>query len=61
MDYFRAVSTGPVTPLVFSATTIGHHMQIGLSYRTSVFSAAEVDQVKENLIREVKHLSVLGS
>ncbi len=41
-DYFRAVSTGPVTPLVLSVTTVGDHANIGLTYRTSVFSEADI-------------------
>ena len=45
-DYYRAVSTGPVTPLVCSATTIGDHMNLALTYRTTVFSAAAVEQIQ---------------
>ena len=45
-DYFRGVSTGPVTPLVLSVTTIGKHANIGLSFRTSVFSDADIENLK---------------
>ena len=61
MVYWRAVSTGPVTPLVLSATTLGRAMQIGLSYRTTVFSAADVRQIKENLTRAIGQLSLIES
>jgi len=37
VDYFRAVSTGPVTPLVVSITSIGQVANVGLTYRSTVF------------------------
>ena len=43
LDYFRGVSTGPVTPLVLSVTTIGDRLNIGLSYRTAVFSRQDIE------------------
>jgi len=46
VDYFRAVSTGPVTPLVVSITTIGRGANIGLSYRPTVFGTPEIERVK---------------
>jgi hypothetical protein len=46
VDYFRAVSTGPVTPLVVSLTTVGWVANIGLTYRATVFDAAEIERVK---------------
>ena len=48
-DYFRAVCTGPVTPLVLSVTTVGDHANIGLTYRTGVFSEAAVEQIQSSL------------
>jgi hypothetical protein len=46
LDYFRGVSTGPVTPLVLSATTIGDRVNMGLSYRTAVFSKIEIGNLQ---------------
>jgi hypothetical protein len=46
VDYFRAVSTGPVTPLVLSITTVGRGANIGLTYRPTVFSAPEVERIR---------------
>ena len=46
MDYFRAVSTGPATPLVLSATTFGERVNLGLSYRIAVFSKADIDSLQ---------------
>jgi hypothetical protein len=56
LDYLRAVSTGPVTPLVLSVTTVGERVNVGLSYRTTVFSAAEIGQVQSRLTEGVARL-----
>jgi hypothetical protein len=56
LGYFRSVSTGPATPLVVSATTIGERMQIGLSYRATVFSEEDVGQVQARFIDAVEQL-----
>ncbi len=45
LDYVRGVSTGPVTPLVLSATTLGDKVNLGLSYRTAVFSESDIDSL----------------
>lgn len=52
MDYFRAVSTGPVTPLVLSVTTFDDHMNIGLTYRRAVFGEQDMDAVEATLSRQ---------
>ena len=46
VDYFRAVSTGPVTPLVVSITTIGRVANVGLTYRPTVFGTPEIERIK---------------
>jgi hypothetical protein len=48
-DYFRAVCTGPVTPMVLSVTTVGDHANIGLTYRTGIFSEAAIEQIQSSL------------
>jgi hypothetical protein len=59
LDYLRAVSTGPVTPLVLSVTTVGERVNVGLSYRSTVFSAAEIGQVQSRLTEGVACLANL--
>jgi hypothetical protein len=59
LDYLRAVSTGPVTPLVLSVTTSGDRVNVGLSYRSTVFSDAEIGQVQRRLIKSVAFLGHL--
>lgn len=46
-DYFRAVSTGPATPLVFSVTTAGERLNVGVSFRTTVFLNSDVERVQD--------------
>ena len=48
-DYFRAVSTGPATPLVFSITTAGDRLNVGISFRSAVFLNSEVAHVQDAL------------
>jgi NRPS condensation-like uncharacterized protein len=54
IDYFRAVSTGPVTPLVLSVTTVRDHVNIGLTYRTAIFSAQEIEEVQAHFLDALK-------
>ncbi|HYV26013.1 MAG TPA: hypothetical protein VFA77_00635 [Candidatus Eisenbacteria bacterium] len=46
LDYFRAVSTGPVTPLVLSITTFGRVANVGMTYRSTAFSQEQIRRVK---------------
>ncbi len=55
-DYCRAVSTGPATPLVLSITTVGNRVNIGMSYRTTVFSARDVEQIKRDFLGNIEQL-----
>lgn len=56
LDYFRAVSTGPATPLVLSVTTIRDRANIGLSYRSAVYSPEAVQGMKGRLLDELARL-----
>jgi len=60
LDYIRAVSTGPATPLVVSFTTAGTAANIGLSYRSTVFSAADVKRLENCLLGAIADLEVRG-
>ena len=55
-DYLRAVSTGPATPLVFSVTTVRERINIGLSYRTTVFSPEDIARVKNEFMNQLLQL-----
>ncbi len=56
IDYFRAVSTGPATPLVLSTTTAGNRLNVGLTYRTTVFSDSDIQQIKSTFLNCVHQL-----
>jgi hypothetical protein len=36
LEYVRAAPTGPITPLVIAATTLGHRLSLTLTYRTAI-------------------------
>ncbi|HUB87167.1 MAG TPA: hypothetical protein VMB22_04690, partial [Verrucomicrobiae bacterium] len=46
VDCFRAVSTGPITPLVLSITTIGQNVNCSFTFRSTVFSAPDIEKIK---------------
>lgn len=45
VDYFRAVSTGPATPIVFSLTTVKGVLNAGVSFRKTVFSETDIEKI----------------
>lgn len=55
--YQRAVSTGPTTPLLVAATTAGGTLHIGLTYRTSAFTAEDVAGIATGMLDRVNQLS----
>ena len=60
MNYFRGVSTGPATPLVLSVTTVGNRVNIGLSYRLTVFSKEVIQDLKCRFIDHLEKLKELA-
>jgi len=54
--YFRAVSTGPATPLVLSVTTAGETLNVGISYRKTVFSGQSIVRIKRDFLELLKQL-----
>jgi hypothetical protein len=55
-DYFRAVSTGPATPFVLSTTTVDDHVNIGITYRSGVYSRSDIDRIRTDLMNCVDQL-----
>ncbi len=53
-DYIRAVSTGPVCPLVVSFTTVNEILNIGISYRTAVYSAEDIEFITGNFSKYIE-------
>jgi NRPS condensation-like uncharacterized protein len=56
-DYFRAVSTGPVTPFVLSITTANDRINVGMTYRTTVFSRPQIERVKAEFLGGLSQLT----
>jgi hypothetical protein len=54
LEYVRVSPTGPMVPLVFSMTTIGKELLLGLTYRSALFSDDLAKTIAENF------LSLLG-
>jgi len=55
-EYVRAVSTGPLTPLVIAATTSAGVLHAGFSYRTAAFSPEVVDAIATGVVERIRHL-----
>lgn len=56
VNYFRAVSTGPATPMVLSITTVQEMANISISFRTTVFSTADINHIKSEFLSLLQHL-----
>ena len=54
LDYFRGVSTGPVTPLALSVTTFGDRANLGLSYRKTVFSKLDIEKLRDRFMEHLQ-------
>jgi len=59
-DYYRAVSTGPITPLVLSITTVRDIVNIGLTYKKAVFTPSGVETLISDF-REYIHRAEVGA
>jgi NRPS condensation-like uncharacterized protein len=55
-DYIRAVSTGPVSPVVFSFTTVNDIINVGVSFRKTVFSDTDIKNLISDFLRYIDTL-----
>ncbi len=55
LEYHRAVSTGPVCPLVLAVTSFHDVLSIGASFRNAVFSAQTITDVLSAFTRCLSH------
>ena len=51
LDYLRVAPTGPMTPLVFSTTTLGKGLSIGLTYRGAIISPERAGAIGEGFVQ----------
>jgi len=56
LDYFRAVSTGPITPLVLTTTTYDDRMVLGITYRPTAFAPARITRFQEQFRAELTNM-----
>lgn len=56
VEYLRAVSTGPATPLGLSITTMGGGVSVGLSYRTACFSPVQAEGIKSCFLETIRKM-----
>jgi len=48
--YLRAVSTGPLAPMVVAVTAAGGALEIGISYRTGAFEAGTAEKIAAGVL-----------
>lgn len=50
LDYLRISPTGPMTPLVFTLTTIHQRLSLFVTYRTTAFEGRDVEKIVDDFI-----------
>jgi hypothetical protein len=55
--YTRVSPLGPMLPLVFTPTTLGDSLHLGVTHRTSVLTLADVDAIVATFIERLEHAS----
>jgi hypothetical protein len=55
--YTRISPLGPMLPLVFTPTTLGDSLHLGVTHRTSVLSEGDVDAIVAAFIERLEHES----
>ena len=56
-DYLRAASTGPMSPMVVAVTTAGAAVRVGITFRTTALTRADVDAVIASIEQDMDALS----
>ena len=56
-EYVRAVSTGPLAPLVVAVTTSAGVLHAGISYQTAAFTPEAVDAIANGIVERIRGLS----
>jgi len=57
LEYFRVVSTGPAVPLVLSVTTFNDYVNMAITFRTSIYSAAQIGRIKNGFLEMAAQLA----
>ena len=54
--YLRAASTGPMSPMVVAVSVAGSAMRLGITYRTTALTRADVDRVIASVLQDMDTL-----
>jgi hypothetical protein len=57
LDYVRVSPTGPMMPLVFTPTTLGDRLNVGLTYRTSIIPDETARSMAESFVCRLRRLT----
>jgi hypothetical protein len=58
LDYLRVAPTGPITPVVFSTTTLGKGLSVGLTYRREIISADSARLMGETFVSRLAEVGI---
>ena len=56
LDYLRAVSTGPLSPMVLAFTMVGDVINVGITFRTTVFRRDAVEGIAAAMLQSIRTL-----
>ena len=56
VEYLRAVSTGPLAPMIVALTTAGDVVHAGVSFRTTVFGREAIDGIAAAMLHSIRTL-----
>jgi hypothetical protein len=55
-EYLRAVSTGPLAPMVVAVTTAGDALDLGISFRTTAFTREDIATMGTGILLRLRNL-----
>ncbi|HKE39116.1 MAG TPA: hypothetical protein VKG21_04695 [Casimicrobiaceae bacterium] len=56
-QYVRAVSTGPLAPMILALTTSGSGVEVGISFRTTVYGREAVQRLATDMLDSIDRLA----
>jgi hypothetical protein len=59
-QYIRVSPTGPMVPLVFTTSTLGDDLLVGLTYRSTLFSDELADKIAATFLSRLAQLAECG-
>ncbi len=57
LDYLRVAPTGPMTPLVFTTTTLGKGLSVGLTYRPAIIPPERAEKLGKTFIDRLREVA----